>query len=247
LKNVLIAGFKEYYEELNKKAIDELHRQEQQQKQVHDKLDKYTEKINSLTKRKVKSDAFMERIVTSFRDKKKKSIAFMRLCCYHNQKLLSRKVKRMVFEMRTKNLSRKAIKAWKFVSFHESNKNFENKVKEKTELEMKNYQANLVQQQHKIYELIKKAEEKLKLERKKKIETKLQLDQVVLRGVSALNIQALKLSQNSLNDVYKVDYLKEVENNIKNMTFPETTQKLSTYKQSKNDNKNQTKKQGEIV
>lgn len=66
-------------------------------------------------------------------------------------------------------------------------------------MEMKNYETSLVQQQEKIYELIAKAEEKLKLEQKKKIQTKLQLDQVVLRGVSALNIQALKLSQNALN------------------------------------------------
>src|SRR4051812_3029221 len=100
----------------------------------------------------------------------------------------------MVYKIRRKNLARKAVMAWKSVSFHESNTNFETKVKEKTEIEMKNYHANLVQQQEKIYDLISKAEEKLKNEQRKKIATKLQLDQVVLRGVSALNIQALKLS-----------------------------------------------------
>lgn len=105
----------------------------------------------------------------------------------------------MVSKVREKNLTRVSLKAWKLISFHESNKNFESKIKERTELEMKNYETNLVQQQEKIYELIAKAEEKLKLEQKKKIQTKLQLDQVVLRGVSALNIQALKLSQNALN------------------------------------------------
>jgi len=232
---VLVSGFKEYYEQLNKKALEEAQRQEHQQKQVHDKLDKYTEKINSLTKQISKSDTFMERLVTSFRDNKKKSIAFMRLFSYHTQKQLNRKIKSMVQQIREKNLSRKALNSWKFVSFHESNKNFENKVKEKTDLEMKNYQANLIQQQEKIYELISKAEEKQKMEQKKKIATKLQLDQVVLRGVSALNIQALKLSQNSLNDVYKADYLKEVEKNVKNMVFPETNKNLSTYKQKYKD------------
>jgi len=153
----------------------------------------------------------------------------MRLYSYHTQKLLRKRVKNMVLAIRKKNLSRKAIKAWKFVSFHESNSNFEQKVKERTELEMKNYETNLIAQQEKIYELIAKAEEKLKLEQKKKIQTKLQLDQVVLRGVSALNIQALKLSQNSLNDVYKAEYIKEIEKNIKNMVFPETKEKLNTY------------------
>ena len=47
---MLVNGFKEYYEELNKKTVEELQRQEYQQKQVHDKLDKYNEKINSITK-----------------------------------------------------------------------------------------------------------------------------------------------------------------------------------------------------
>ena len=96
---------------------------------------------------------------------------------------------------------RKSLRGWKKFSFHESNTNFENKIRERTELELKNYETNLIQQQERIYELIAKAEEKLKLEQKKKIQTKLQLDQVVLRGVSALNIQALKLSQSALNGI----------------------------------------------
>jgi hypothetical protein len=106
-----------------------------------------------------------------------------------------------VVTIRQKNLIRKSLKAWKQVSFHESNQNFESKIKERTEMEMKNYETSLIQQQEKIYELIAKAEERLKHEQKKKIQTKLQLDQVVLRGVSALNIQALKLSQNALNGI----------------------------------------------
>lgn len=137
---------------------------------------------------------------------------------------------------------RKSLKGWKVFSFHESNIHFENKIRERTELELKNYETTLVQQQEKILELIAKAEEKLKLEHKKKIQTKLQLDQVVLRGVSALNIQALKLSQTALNgkiiyhlDVYKSEYLKEIEKNIKTMVFPETKEKLTSYtKRSEN-------------
>ena len=46
--------------------------------------------------------------------------------------------------------------------------------------------------------LIKQAEEKLKHENRKKIQVKLMLDQMVLRGISALNLQAMHLSQNSL-------------------------------------------------
>ena len=107
-------------------------------------------------------------------------------------------MKGIVSTMRKNNLIRKSLKAWKLMSFLESNKNFETKIKAKTELEIKNYETNLIEQQQKIHELIIKAEERLKHEQKKKIQTKLALDQVVLRGVSALNIEALKLSQSAL-------------------------------------------------
>lgn len=50
-----------------------------------------------------------------------------------------------------------------------------------------------------LIKLIEKAEEKLLHENRKKIQVKLALDQMVLRGVSALNMQAISLSQNSLN------------------------------------------------
>ena len=133
-------------------------------------------------------------------------MAFIRLFNYHTKKQIDRKVshiqiqeKRIVGRIYQNNLLRKTLKAWKQFSFHQSNEHFENKIRERTELELKNYETNLVQQHARIYELIAKAEEKLKLEQKKKIQTKLQLDQVVLRGVSALNIQALKLSQSALN------------------------------------------------
>jgi hypothetical protein len=180
---------------------------------------------------------------------RQKSIVFLRLFNYYNKKQLNRKVtyliikvKRIVNKINQNNLLRKSLKAWKVFSFHESNVHFENKIRERTELELKNYETTLVHQQEKILELISKAEEKLKLEQKKKIQTKLQLDQVVLRGVSALNIQALKLSQTALNgnivddlDVYKSEYLKEIEKNIKTMVFPETKEKLTTYtKRSEN-------------
>ena len=57
----------------------------------------------------------------------------------------------------------------------------------------------------KLVQLIYKAEEKLKHENRKKVQTKLQLDQIVLRGISALNMKALALSQNSLNGMDKND------------------------------------------
>ena len=53
-----------------------------------------------------------------------------------------------------------------------------------------------------MWNLISKAQEKLKHENRKKVQVKLMLDQMVLRGVSALNLQAMALSQNSLQGIY---------------------------------------------
>jgi hypothetical protein len=51
LRSLLITGFREYYEDLNKKASEELQKQEIQQKNVHNRVDNYDEQLSSLTKK----------------------------------------------------------------------------------------------------------------------------------------------------------------------------------------------------
>ena len=62
----------------------------------------------------------------------------------------------------------------------------------------------------------------LKHENRKKIQVKLMLDQMVLRGISALNMQVMKLSQDSLKDVVNCDYKKEIDTKYNQMLFPES-------------------------
>ncbi len=45
---------------------------------------------------------------------------------------------------------------------------------------------------------------------------------MILRGISALNMQAMKLSQNSLNDVVGCDYKKDIDVKYHSMLFPES-------------------------
>ena len=90
---------------------------------------------------------------------------------------------------------------------------------------IKNEELNKIYEQHsnqkeKLILLINQAKEKLKHENRKKIQVKLMLDQMVLRGISALNMQAMKLSQNSLNDVIGCDHKKELDNKYHRMLFP---------------------------
>ena len=70
--------------------------------------------------------------------------------------------------------------------------------------------------------LISQARERLKHENRKKIQVKLMLDQMVLRGISALNLQAMKLSQDSLKDVVKCDYKKDIDVKYNSMLFPDS-------------------------
>lgn len=51
LKNELENGFKEYYEELNKKVTDELSHQETQQQDIHNKMGKYEKKIEIIDRK----------------------------------------------------------------------------------------------------------------------------------------------------------------------------------------------------
>lgn len=77
-------------------------------------------------------------------------------------------------------------------------------------------------QKQQLLLLINQAKEKLKHENRKKVQVKLMLDQMVLRGISALNMQAMKLSQNSLKDVVGCDYKKEVDAKYNSMLFPDS-------------------------
>ena len=51
LKSLLMSGFKEYYDDLNKKTVEEFQKQEKQQKDINDKLDNYETKINTISKK----------------------------------------------------------------------------------------------------------------------------------------------------------------------------------------------------
>jgi peroxiredoxin family protein len=98
----------------------------------------------------------------------------------------------------SKNLKKRIFTAFKGLTIFEKNNLYEQRLRERTDQALKNYELNMKRQLDDLMELVLKAEEKLKHENRKKVQTKLQLDQIVLRGISALNLQALGLSQNTL-------------------------------------------------
>lgn len=129
-------------------------------------------------------------------------------------------------------LKRRAFNTVKYSSVGKSIKEFEEEVKQKTLEDIKRYEDTELKEKNELLRLIYQAEEKLKHENRKKVQTKLLFDQVVLRGVSAMNMQALNLSNSSLRgksikiDVYKTDYIREIENNFHSLMLPKTEGKL---------------------
>ena len=101
--------------------------------------------------------------------------------------------------IRRNNLKRKVFKILKEISLFQKTKEYEEKLKFRTDNYLNSYRESMKKQEEDLLFLIQQAEEKLKQENKRKIQAKLQLDQMVLRGVSALNLQAMNLTQNSLN------------------------------------------------
>src|SRR5690606_24999563 len=98
---------------------------------------------------------------------------------------------------------RKLLHSLKRHTFLEKTPVYEQRIKLKTEDDLNKLEEGMKKHKEDLWTLIMKAEEKLKHENRKKVQAKLKLDQIVLRGISALNLQALALSQNSLkgNDV----------------------------------------------
>jgi len=100
---------------------------------------------------------------------------------------------------RRNSLKRKAIKLLKSITLFQNNKEYDEKLKMRTDAHLNKYSESMKKQEYELLFLIEQAEEKLQHENRKKIQAKLTLDQMVLRGVSALNLQAISLSQSSLN------------------------------------------------
>ena len=103
-----------------------------------------------------------------------------------------------VCHLYSKVLKKRVFSRLKINSLAEKTNDFERKVRDRTEEGLINYEAALKKQKEELLFLIIKAEERLNYENKRKIQVKLELDKIVLRGISALNMQALMLSQGSL-------------------------------------------------
>jgi len=103
---------------------------------------------------------------------------------------------------RNDNLLKVILKYWKYFTFNKGNKAFENRVK----ADVENTIQNELNDRRLVVEALESAVRELEaqkdLEIKKKNMIKAQCDQAFLRGASSTSMQALKMSQNTLNTLY---------------------------------------------
>jgi chromosome segregation ATPase len=195
----MASGFHKYYDELNKKVEEELISQEAQQKELHDKIETHEKKIKTIAPLIERRNQFKLTILEKLPDLRGKIIIFRFLSKFKTERKVYKENKFLSRKFLAEKLKRKFLNNLKKATLLEKTDEFEEKIKQKSEIQLRNLQEGLQKQKEELLQLIYKAEEKLKHENRKKVQTKLQLDQIVLRGISALNLKALALSQNSLN------------------------------------------------
>ena len=222
LKNEVMKNFKIYYEALNKQISEEQANQEKQQKELSDQMNEKNKTNDEIYRRLSRRKQILLREKQHKYENDLKLKGFMGL--YKN--MIEQKEENKKLDLISKliiiNKKKKIFRALKNQSLFQKNKDYELKLKKHRENELQKLYDEQNNQKQQLLLLINKAKEKLKHENRKKIQVKLMLDQMVLRGISALNLQAMKLSQDSLKDVVGCDYKKEIDVKYNSMLFPDS-------------------------
>ena len=222
LKAEVMKNLKVYYELINEQILEEQNNQELQQKNMKEKCD------NNLKGNKDINVILSRRQLILFKLKEYKYLndlkvkAFVSLYKNYIEEKNNNKKLHLVEKLIKQNKIKKIFRALKDQCLFQKNKEYEIKIQNKSKMELMKLNNDLNNQKQDLLLLISQAQERLKHENRKKIQVKLMLDQMVLRGISALNMQAMKLSQDSLKDVVNCDYKKEIDNKYNQMLFPES-------------------------
>ena len=180
------------------KVNEELLVQETQQKGLHDDIAKAEEKEKNIGDVKYRRNQVLLNSKYLKNDILLKRKALNGIYQNYLREKEIRNRNAFICKILQENKIRKIFKVLKNDSIFRKNEEYEEKTKEASGTEVQKLEKNLNNQRESMMNLIKQAEEKLKHENRKKIQVKLMLDQMVLRGISALNLQAMHLSQNSL-------------------------------------------------
>lgn len=198
IKQKIEEGMKEYYDKLTESITNELLTQETEQKNIMDNIDQVNNETDKVKQQQQRVRKLIERTKLARINKELKSSAFRLLLTNLQDEKKNRKIETQLIYYRIYRLKKLLFGLLKRTTTYKPIKEFDLQVKTSIEKDLKTYEDTQIKEKEGILQLIYQAEEKLKHENRKKIQTKLLLDQIVLRGVSAMNIHALTLSNNSL-------------------------------------------------
>ena len=222
LKAEVMLSFKKYYEVLNNKINEEQSNQEKLEKelseQMNEKKKNNDEIYNLLSRRK-------QILLREKEHKYENGLKLKAFLSLYKNKIQSKEENKkynLISKILLKNKIRKIFKALKGENLFQSSKEYALKLKIAKEEDLKKLYGEQTNQKKQLLLLIEQARERLKHENRKKVQVKLMLDQMVLRGISALNLQAMKLSQDSLKDVVSCDYKKDIDVKYNSMLFPDS-------------------------
>ena len=222
LKAEVMNNFKIYYETLNKIVTEEQSNQDKQQKELADQMNDKQKQNDEINNRMSRRKQILLREKEHGYESGLKLKGFISLYKNMIEQKEENKKYNFIRKILLRNKLKKIFRVLKDQSLFQTNKDYALKLQKYKENELQKIANEQNNQKQQLLLLIAQAKEKLKHENRKKIQVKLMLDQMVLRGISALNLQAMKLSQDSLKDVVKCDYNKDIDVKYNSMLFPES-------------------------
>lgn len=106
-------------------------------------------------------------------------------------------------EFKQRGLLRTCFKAFKLYSQFAGTRLLERKLRNKITFEVESEYETKKNQLHFLEQMIREMEEKYRIELRQKAVLKSTCDNAYLKGVSGISIEALKMSQSTLNDYFR--------------------------------------------
>lgn len=198
IKNKIEEGLREYYSKLNETIQNELLSYEKIQTNINNQIDNTKEETEKLKIKQKRHRDLLLRIKIQRKEIKLKSNIFGFFKDNYEQEKREKKIDSQIIYARIHKMKRGIFELLKKTTTFKPIKDYDNQIRNIVNEDLNKYKEVQKNEKESLIKLIYQAEEKLKHENRKKIQTKLLLDQIVLRGVSAMNIKALSLSNDSL-------------------------------------------------
>ena len=185
------------------RRVDEVKREEQLQcERLNKEYLKREDRENHIVEKTKQKKQLLMNIVAQWETQRKKRALFAAWKQRLNNKKKDIEQGEYLYAFYQQGLILRAMKGFKLYAQAAGNKMYERRVKERINTEIMVGVENRRNEKEFLVAMIKELEEQLRIELRKKTILKAQCDQAYLRGVSAISMEALKMSQSTLKDYY---------------------------------------------